>query len=77
MELEPSSALLPPTIASPLPRECLRNGFNVEHHVLPNLFVSFIYNQAGSLVRWFRDTFAQADLKLLPAGADIYQELAS
>ncbi|OGV75386.1 MAG: hypothetical protein A2340_05110 [Lentisphaerae bacterium RIFOXYB12_FULL_60_10] len=33
-------------------------GLNVEHHVLPGLYVSFIYNQSGSLVRWFRDTFA-------------------
>lgn len=54
----------------------LLNGFNVEHHILPRLFVSFIYNQAGSLVRWFRDTFARADRKLLPASADIYRELA-
>ena len=36
----------------------LANGLNVEHHVLPELYVSFIYNQGGVLVRWFRDTFA-------------------
>ena len=54
----------------------LQNGLNIEHHVLPELFVSFIYNQGGSLVRWFRDTFARADSKLLPAGSDIYDELA-
>ena len=54
----------------------LRHGLNIEHHVLPGLFVSFIYNQGGSLVRWFRDTFARADLKLLPAGEDIYEALA-
>lgn len=54
----------------------LRNGFGVEHHVLPGLFVSFIYNQGGCLVRWFRDTFARADRKLVPAGEDIYEVLA-
>jgi xylulokinase len=36
-------------------------GFNVEHHAVPGLYVSFIYNQAGSLVNWFRSTFAAAD----------------
>ncbi|MGB9485985.1 MAG: FGGY-family carbohydrate kinase [Terriglobia bacterium] len=54
----------------------LRHGLNIEHHVLPDLFVSFIYNQGGTLVRWFRDTFACADRKLLPAGEDIYEALA-
>jgi xylulokinase len=54
----------------------LRNGFNVEHHVLPGLFVSFIYNQSGSLVRWFRDTFARADRQLLSGEEDIYEALA-
>lgn len=36
-------------------------GLNVEHHVIPGLYVSFIYNQSGSLVRWFRDTFASVE----------------
>jgi xylulokinase len=54
----------------------LRHGLNLEHHVLPGLFVSFIYNQGGTLVRWFRDTFARAERKLLPAGKDIYDALA-
>ena len=54
----------------------LRNGLNVEHHVLPGLFVSFIYNQSGSLVRWFRDTFARADRKLLSPEKDTYEALA-
>lgn len=34
-----------------------RNNLNVEHHLVPDLFVSFHYNQAGLLVKWFRDTF--------------------
>ena len=54
----------------------LHHGFNLEHHVLAGLFVSFIYNQGGTLVRWFRDTFARAEQKSLAAGEDIYDALA-
>ncbi len=31
----------------------LSHGLNIEHHVLPDLYVSFLYNQAGLLVKWF------------------------
>jgi xylulokinase len=55
----------------------LAHGLNVEHHVLPNLYVAFIYNQAGALVRWFRDTFASADGRGLRKGENIYDALAS
>ncbi|HUU09723.1 MAG TPA: FGGY family carbohydrate kinase [Phycisphaerae bacterium] len=55
----------------------LATGLSVEHHVLPGLYVSFVYNQAGSLVRWFRDTFASADRERLPPGRDIYDALAA
>ena len=55
----------------------LRNGLNVEHHVLPGLYVSFIYNQGGTLVRWFRDTFASADLAALSDKGDIYRILSA
>lgn len=51
----------------------LAENLNVEHHVLPDLFVSFLYNQAGFLVKWFRDTFAAADVP--PAGMSIYDHL--
>jgi xylulokinase len=54
----------------------LENGLNVEHHVLPGLYVSFVYNQAGTLVKWFRDTFAAADRELLGEEEDIYDALA-
>ncbi len=57
--------------------EKIPRGFNIEHHVAPGLYVSFLYNQAGSLVRWFRDTFAVADKELLGPGEDIYDKLAS
>jgi len=55
----------------------LAGGLNVEHHVLPGLYVSFVFNQSGLLVRWFRDTFAAADAKLLTDASDIYDVLAS
>jgi xylulokinase len=58
-------------IAEPL--SMLEAGLSIEHHVLPGLFVSFLYNQGAALVKWFRDTFAAADTP--PAGADIYDVL--
>jgi len=42
----------------PDPLAMLRANLNLEHHVLPDLYVSFLYNQAGLLVKWFRETFA-------------------
>jgi xylulokinase len=38
-----------------------RARLNVEHHSVPGRYVSFVYNQAGSLVKWFRNTFASAE----------------
>jgi len=55
------------------PLDMLRENLNIEHHVLPDLYVSFLYNQGGLLVKWFRDTFAAADNP--PAGCDIYDVL--
>lgn len=51
----------------------LREDLNIEHHVLPELYVSFLYNQSGLLVKWFRDTFASADVP--PVGMGIYEYL--
>lgn len=51
----------------------LKQGLNMEHHVVPGLYVSFLYNQGGSLVRWFRDTFAQEHRN----EEDIYDRLAA
>ncbi|HDP35692.1 MAG TPA: hypothetical protein ENN29_11360, partial [Candidatus Hydrogenedentes bacterium] len=45
------------------------------HHVLPGLYMSFIYNQSGVLLKWFRDVFAAADAQLLAPDADIYDAL--
>jgi xylulokinase len=50
----------------------LAQGLNIEHHVIPGLYVSFIYNQAGMLVKWFRDTFAPG-----AEGAGLYDALAA
>jgi len=55
------------------PLRMLDLRLNIEHHVLPGLFVSFLYHQAGILVKWFRDTFAAADAAA--EGADVYSLL--
>jgi xylulokinase len=39
----------------------IRRGLNTEHHAVPGRYVSFIYNQGGSLVKWYRDTFAAVE----------------
>lgn len=54
------------------PLEMYRLGLNIEHHVVPGLFLTFVYNQGGALVRWFRDTFAAGD-----GGADVYDRLTA
>ena len=54
----------------------LAHRLNVEHALLPGLYVSFIYNQSGALIRWFRDTFAMADKAGLAPGADIFDMLS-
>lgn len=51
----------------------LARGLNTEHHAVPGLFASFIYNQGGVLVKWFRDTFAAAETQ--QAGGHIYEKL--
>jgi len=43
------------------PAVMIERGLNTEHHAVPGKYVSFIYNQGGSLVKWFRDTFATAE----------------
>jgi xylulokinase len=53
----------------------LRANLNLEHHVVPGLYVSFIYNQAGSLVKWFRNTFAKNEEAAAPQ--DLYDRLTA
>lgn len=52
------------------PLMMFKAGLTIEHHVLPDLYAGFIYNQSGLLVKWFRDTFAADTVS--PAGIDIY-----
>lgn len=55
------------------PAMMIERGLNTEHHAVPGKYVSFIYNQGGSLVKWFRDTFAATE----EAGRDTYADLFS
>ena len=41
----------------------VRRGLNTEHHAAPGRYVSFVYNQGGALVKWFRNTFALAGMQ--------------
>jgi xylulokinase len=50
----------------------IARGLNTEHHAAPGQMVSFIYNQGGALVKWFRDTFAALEKKQV---SDIYGTL--
>jgi xylulokinase len=58
------------------PAVMIERGVNTEHHAVPDRFVSFIYNQGGSLVKWFRDTFAAEEHRQAErAGRDLYGDL--
>lgn len=61
-------------VFSPMPPAggMLARGLGVEHGLLPGQYVSFIYNQSGVLVKWFRDCFASGGGA---SGADPYGEL--
>jgi xylulokinase len=60
------------------PGVMIERGLNTEHHAVPGQYVSFIYNQGGSLLKWFRDTFAATERKLAAeTGGDIYAALIS
>jgi xylulokinase len=58
------------------PALMLERGLNTEHHAVPGLYVSFLYNPGGVLVKWYRDTFAALDhARAQRAGTDIYEDL--
>ena len=62
----------------PEAEQMIGRGLNTEHHTVPGQFVSFIYNQGGVLVKWFRDTFAQAERRqAAEAGQSLYPALLS
>jgi xylulokinase len=53
-------------------------GINTEHHAVPGRYVCFLYNQGGSIVKWFRDTFAASEHQQAQSkGEDIYDKLFS
>jgi xylulokinase len=54
----------------------MKYGLNTEDHVCSDHFVSFIFNQGGNLVKWFRDTFAASDHKIASQqGKEVYDLL--
>lgn len=58
------------------PRAMIEQGLNMEHHALADRFVCFIYNMSGSIVKWFRDTFAaQEHLQARSRGENVYDRL--
>jgi xylulokinase len=60
------------------PAIMIERGLNTQHHAVPRRYVSFIYNQGGSLVKWYRNTFAGAEYEeARQAGRDIYADLIS
>jgi len=60
------------------PEVMMRWGLNTEHHAVPGRFASFIYNQGGLLLKWYRDNFARADKEEAgKTGRDVYSQLIS
>jgi xylulokinase len=58
------------------PAAMMRLGLNTEHHAAQGQHVSFIYNQGGSIVKWYRDTFAAIERReAYQSGRDIYADL--
>ena len=60
----------------PAPGRMISLGLNTEHHAVAGSYVSFIFNHGGSVLKWYRDTFAGLDKKAAQReGRDIYAEL--
>ena len=60
----------------PAPPAMIALGLNTEHHAIPDRYVSFIYNQGGVVVKWFRDTFAAFEHRQAEAqGRSVYPDL--
>ena len=83
--IEPGSAMygmgtflcaVPVFSQRPNAQAMIERGLNTEHHAAPGQYVSFIYNQGGVLVKWFRDTFARAEARqAAEAGQSLYPAL--
>ena len=68
--------ITPVFATQPFPHLMIKRGLNTEHHAIPNRYVSFIYNQGGSLVKWYRDTFAAEERRQAEAnGYSVYPSL--
>lgn len=68
--LAPVFAQRPPTSAM------ITRGLNTEHHAASGLYLSFLYNQGGALVKWFRNTFASLERQQAQvSGTDLYAAL--
>ncbi len=63
--------------AIPSAQQMIAARLNVEHHALPGLYISFLYNlTGGALLKWFRDTLAPLEHAAARAeGADVYDRL--
>ena len=58
------------------PALMLERGLNTEQHAMPGQYVSFIYNAGGSLLKWYRDTFAGLEKqRAAESGRDLYTDL--
>jgi len=58
------------------PRVMMKMGLNTEHHARPDRYVTFVYNQGGSLVKWYRNTFACAEYqRARKQNTDVYDRL--
>jgi xylulokinase len=58
------------------PAVMIERGLNTEHHAVPGQYATFIYNQGGALLKWFRDTFAAAEHRQArQTGRTIYTDL--
>jgi xylulokinase len=68
--------MMPVFSRRPEPAVMMERGLNTEHHAVPGQYVSFIYNQGGSLLKWFRDTCAAAERQQAQqSGQDVYAAL--
>lgn len=68
--------IVPVYEGAPQAAEMLRFGLNIEHHAVRGRYVSFIYHMGGSVVKWYRETFAGAEHRAArEAGRDIYGDL--
>ncbi|MGD0878173.1 MAG: FGGY-family carbohydrate kinase [Anaerolineales bacterium] len=65
--------LMPVFDQRPEASSMIARGLNTEQHAAPGQYVSFLYNQGGALVKWFRNTFASAErLPAQSTGQDLY-----